>query len=383
MGSLLASLKAFFVSSAGKVVLGVSAVGLIVAGGYFGVYLPNQPENLLKSAVDNTLKLTSVSGSGTASFTSKGDNSVSGTVDYKIKADSEKNVAASEVEVSISGAKVPLEIRSVDKSIYLKVGDLGSLSTLANLAQPGSGQAVNEISKTISDQWIEIDESLTQTVSQGNECSALTGQLALSDDDRQEIMDIYGESSFVQINSSSDEKINDKDAVKMELGFDEDKAKEFANNLEQTNLAKELKKCTGNEESSEEAEEKTDEMNTPEGDLKFYVWVDKSSKTFAKFEITASSDEVDLSLDFTFNDEEVDVQKPEGAKPLLEVLGGFGSLLGGLGGLTTGGDVDSTGSSSTDSGSSNTNDTIRCAQEAQGATSLDDISSECKTILGL
>ena len=176
---------------AGIIVAAIVLLGAVGAGAYYGVYLPNTPNNVLKSSISNLLKQNQVSGKGSASFSGK--DSIAGNINYDLKADMEKGTSAMVVEASFSGVKLPLEVRAVDKNLYVKVGDLDTIKSLAAGALgPETGSVVDEISKEVSNKWTEIDSSLIKTMTGQDKCSVLFENNRLSSADINKILKIYG-----------------------------------------------------------------------------------------------------------------------------------------------------------------------------------------------
>lgn len=305
---------------AGVLVLLIGAT----AAAYLGVIAPNQPENVLAKSVENTLKLKQVSGKGSLNFSTGGQDSRALVVNYSLKSDSDKNAASAVIDAAYSGAKLPLEVRAIDKSVFIRVGDLGSIKGALELYSPGSGAFIDQVSKAVSNQWIEIDESLLSTAS--STCSAES--LKLSDNDIKQIFDTYNKSEFATIKNSSEDKIDGRSVTKMELDFSKEKAKKFGEELEKTELFSRLEKC-GGEQAKDKAKSSTDEEF--KGSYSFVVWVDKSKKELVKFAVNVrQEDKGETNADFTFNKDKVDITKPDGAKPAMEVLGQLGPVLGGL-----------------------------------------------------
>lgn len=308
----------------------VAAVLIVVggasAGAYYGVVVPNQPENLLKKSIENTLKLDKISGDGRLDFTGPEPEKEQVIVDYRVKTDSTNKTSEIGIEAAYSGVKLPLEIRTVDKSVFVKIGDLGSIKGVAELAQPGTGALVESVGQKVSNQWIEIDESLLQQAVPAEGCD-LNG-IEFTDQDIDQLLTLYENNTFVTITNSTDEKVGDKNTKKLDLAVDKAQAKEFGNKLKDTDIFKRIEKCDEGNTLKDQSESAPEDFK---GEMNFSVWVDKSSKQIAKMQLDVKPEnEGTVKLDFTFNDDEVNIARPEGAKPALEVFGELGPLFGGL-----------------------------------------------------
>lgn len=105
-----------------KKLVGIIAAAVIVLGGsagaYYGYYLPNQPQNILKKSVSDLLKKDQISGNGKMNFSSKNEDgsNAAGTVDYSLQTDMPKNTFGGKFDIAYSGVKLPVEVRGVDKA---------------------------------------------------------------------------------------------------------------------------------------------------------------------------------------------------------------------------------------------------------------------------
>jgi hypothetical protein len=312
----------------------IAAVVVLFGGGaaaYYGVVVPNQPENVLKTAFEKQLQKQQSSTKGSISVDLKQETSSikNVTVTFKSALDTQKQAFSAELEASVSGAKLPVEIRSVDKSLYFKVGSLSSIKGLAALAGGEEATAaVDAIGDKLSNKWIEIDSTLLKQANA--ECTTdLIGNFTQKDID--EIMKVYSDNAFVTVKNKTADQVDGKNATKFELGLDKQKATEFANKLGSVQALKKINDCgkTTTGQSAGDQEVKDDLKNTAnDTDFTLNVWVD-GGKNLRQIEIKATDKDGGATALITFTDDKVDVQKPEGAKPLMEVLGDFGGLFGG------------------------------------------------------
>jgi hypothetical protein len=286
---------------------------------------------VLKTAFEKQLQKQQSSTKGSISVDLKQETSSikNVTVTFKSALDTQKQAFSAELEASVSGAKLPVEIRSVDKSLYFKVGSLSSIKGLAALAGGEEATAaVDAIGDKLSNKWIEIDSSLLKQANA--ECTTdLIGNFTQKDID--EIMKVYSDNAFVTVKNKIADQVDGKNATKFELGLDKQKATEFANKLGSVGALKKINDCgkTTTGQSAGDQEVKDDLKNTAnDTDFTLNVWVD-GGKNLRQIEIKASDKDGGATVLITFTDDKVDVQKPEGAKPIMEVLGDFGGLFGG------------------------------------------------------
>ncbi len=308
---------------AGIIVAGIILLGAVGAGAYYGVYLPNTPQNVLKKSVANTLKQEKISGKGNASITGKDSTAV--TAAYTAQVDATKGAKAATIDLSVSGIKLPLEVRSVDKAVYLKVGDLTTIQALAT-ASLGLETAglVDTISKQVSNKWIEFDESLVKTAG-GDKCSVITDNTWISDKDVEQLASFYDKNEFVEIKKTSSDTVDGRKVTKAELGLNKEKAKTFGKDIEQLDIFKKLKECSGDANSKTIGATQGEEFK---GNYELTAWVDKSKKELVKVAVKVTDDKNSMSADFTFNKDQVNIVKPEGAIPAMQLLSQFAPLLG-------------------------------------------------------
>src|SRR6266576_6116904 len=92
-----------------KAILVPALVMLVLLGGgaaaYFGYYVPNKPENVLRQAIENSLTEHQATSTGTVDITSSG---ISGHVDYTAKVNSDSHSLDLNLDTTISGVKIPL-----------------------------------------------------------------------------------------------------------------------------------------------------------------------------------------------------------------------------------------------------------------------------------
>ena len=299
------------------------------AAAYFGVIVPNRPENVLKSAISNTAEQRKVKFDGKLTYESTDPEAdlKAVNVTFNGEADADKNGFQSAFEVTASGIKVPFEARFVDKSIFLKVGDLSSVKGVAQAAAPQAASAVDAISNKLSNQWLEIDETLLKQA--GGSC-ALDTSFAFTKQDIDLLAKRYEEAPFATTKSTARDTVNGRSAYKYELDINGEKSADYAKGLEELSVVKKLRECGDGQDSLG-----ADKLTSNNESLPVTLWVDRGSKRIVKIatQSTPADEEKErakFSLEITFSYGEANVTSPEGAKPIMEVLGDFSQLFGGM-----------------------------------------------------
>lgn len=332
----------------------VAVLGL-GAGVYAGYYVPNKPENVLKSAVVNTLKQRNISSSTDYEVS---PTSSAGGPAMKITAATSSNLDAKAadvtLDVTVSGVSLPVEARLVDQNLYIKAGDLSTLSTLADTFMPGAGGALKTLSDSVSNQWIEVDSTLLK---QAGATCFLNASWSLTNDDIAYLEKQYQTNQFVAIKSSGNDTVGGKAAKKFVLAMNDNKLANYVKSLTKLSVFKNMAKCGSGSTAVPDTGSLADGDTTP-----LTVWVDKSTKRIVKVAMQSTAQDntkshIEGSLTTTLSYGPVKVIAPQGAKPAAQVLAqleaqlgatdpGFAAALGS--GLFSSGSLDS--SASTDTG---------------------------------
>lgn len=311
----------------------VSLVLLLVGGGaaaYYGVVVPNKPQNVLLKSVEQSLQAHQFSISGKIDYTyKKSTAALKGfTADLTAQVNDDQQAFDSQVTVHVVGITLPVEIRSVDKNLYLKVGDLSTLSSLSALGGPSAATIFNQLSQKVSNQWLVIDESLLK---QAKADCLLNYPAALSSTDLNSLVSDYKAHPFATVTSSSADSVKGQAATKYNLSFNSQKATSFSSGVTNLQLFKQLQSCEqGISPSTKAAPTTTQSM--PQSS-QFTVWVDKASKKVNQIEVVGEDNslKVDTTLDLSYGN--VSITAPANAKPVLQLLGDLSSLYQGSGTL--------------------------------------------------
>lgn len=322
-----------------KLIMVVALIVFVVAAGsaagYFGYIAPNKPENIFKAALGNALTDPAGHSKGELEISSQETTTIAS---FESAMDAEQKLAQLAFELTTSGLSLPAEIRYVDESIFVMIGDISALRTLAQLTGIDSA-SLDELfataERTVVDKWIEIDKTV---LGQSEEAKCvLAADWTLSESDAALLQAAYAQNEFAVITSHSDDTVDGRAAIKYELDLDAAKAKEFSNDkkLEDLSLVKRLNDCAKTQ-AKEETENVEDQVSDGLEDATIAVWVDKDTKRFSRYVVTSASEGTEVAVDATLGYGPVSVKKPEGATPIMDVIAEFQRVLG-QGGIPAGG----------------------------------------------
>ncbi len=315
--------------------LALLLAGLLVllggsAAAYYGVIVPNKPENVLKKSVQKLLAQHQLSSKGSAVVDMNGKDATikNITVNFTGALDSDKHAFDVNLDAAASGVKLPVELRAVDQNLYFKLGDLSTLKGLAALGSPEIASVVNSVGDKLSNQWVEVDQSLLKQADAG--CT--TAFNGFSQQDVDQLGKLYDKNEFVIVKSKTADKVDGQAATKYELSFNQQKAQAFANQLSSVQSLKQLNDCAKTTQKAT-GDTETKPSNNPQPTVSVFVWID-GGKNMRQIQVKVADKDNVATLTNTFTNDKVNITKPDGAKPLLQVLGDFSSLFGG-GGLPT------------------------------------------------
>lgn len=336
----------------GSVVL----VALIVLTLLYFLWWQN-PQRMVNNAVAQ-LALTKkgvVSGKLTAE-----NDELSMTVDFKGVSNVPKSSAEADLTVKFkeqpSLGEVQLKLETVvadSETMYVKVDGLmtllrkalGSSFTLDG-GLGGTSYSRSEVQmlsvlgpvvRKADGNWVKISTKNLTGVDANSDCvTGLMKKLQSNDKARQELADIYRKNGFLVVKRSIEDK-NGARGFEIDLKSDaaKDKAKKFAEELDKTDVGRDLKRCFEKDSTRDGASKKTAADNAT---LK--IWVDGWSHTLRSVELSGSQDGTKISMSFDLQlDKEQEVKVPTDAKDLKEVLGPLNSMLN-RGSETTNTDTD-------------------------------------------
>lgn len=321
-----------FLKGKKKLLLSIVLVLVVLAGGsaagYYAVVLPNKPDNKLLKAFTNLASQNQVTVTSKIDYQNKKSTSdVKGfTLDFDMGVDLDKSLVGLSGKIGVSGAQYPLELRYIDKDIYLKIGGLGSIDKL--LPPSSSYSEYTQTLTALNDQWFVIDRSFLQQAGASANCVSDLS-FALNDSDVDKIRSAYKKHPLFKVKSTSNQKVDGVDTIKMELEPASDEtAGNFANELNSLSVVSKVKACLEDvgvdaKGDSEVKPGKTSSLNSNER-VSAFVTRDKKLKRLL---ITSDNNDQKTTMTMDFSDKAVSVTKPEGAKPIQDLLG---SLLGGF-----------------------------------------------------
>lgn len=312
-----------------KIKLGIAGIIFIVllvlaigsAGAYFGLILPNKPENLLKTAITKTAEQKKSKFTGTLTYESTDKSARVKAMNFEFdgQADVEKGALQAAVNMNAGGFKVPFEVRNVDRSAFFKFDDLNGLKSAVQLSAPQHAGIADALDKKLTDQWIEIDPTLQKQAGAG--CS-FDSSYSLTKADTDMLFQRYKVMPFGNIKSTTNDMVNGISTTRYEIDIDDNKAAEYANGLNELSLIQKMRECNGNNNS-------INSMRFNDGDTRpLTLWVYKGTKTIAKVATRSTAQDEQKNkfkstLEMTFQYGQADISKPENAQPLTNVLGGL------------------------------------------------------------
>lgn len=314
-----------------KLTLLVSLVaGLVVllgggAAAYYKVYLPNQPQSVIKQGMTNL-----ISKDTTKSLAFEGDVSVSGkNVPAGLKGVSFQGGASDNGAITATGdvdlavTKVTLDLRSVDgKDFYVKIGGLNGLDKVMSSLSGQTGSTFAQYAPLIAqvnDQWYIINQSLVQQLTK----SAAPTDQRLGQADAKKVGEAYKHHQFVTVvKTLPDASIHGMASKHYQIGIDKTKFKAFLTEVKDDHIP--------NVTIDDSTLNSADKIDTSKDT--YEIWVDKGGKRLDQLQVVAPDKDTTTTFRIALYDfnKPVNVQKPDGAKSILELLGAF------LGGTTGG-----------------------------------------------
>lgn len=303
---------------------------LVLLGGtaaaYFGYVVPNKPQNVLAKAVQNSLLAQSLTTTGTLDVTSSG---VSGKINYTAKVDNSKHAVDLNLDTTVSGVDIAVELLSANGNLYFKLGDLTTLEGLIN--QFGSAFGANtqqfgaKLNKALANQWIVVDSTLLKET----ELSCLTNYPAqFSQADVQALSNSYKKDQFATIASHSSDTVDGQAATKYQININDNKLSTL--DLNGVGYFKNLNNCVKSSTLTGglNLNSLKDNDTTP-----LTLWADKSKKIIKYASQSTSKDQkngVSGNLSGTVSYGPVNIQAPAKAKPVLNLVNdlGLGDLAG-------------------------------------------------------
>lgn len=342
-----------------KMVAIISGAVLLLGGGsaaaYYTLIMPNQPAAVLKKSLQNSLKQDKVVAKGTLeSTTGQGGTLLTSSnsktsFDYTLQVDGTTDNSALETTLKFNGKNFPIELRSVDKIGYVKLGDVSDLLGDVGAISPQFQQLVTAIDAAISNQWISFkDDRASKTLS----CFGTFPDAKQSKEEFAFLEQTFKNNQFAKITATSKDKVDGKNTIKYTISFDKGKSKDFMERLKERPRYKEFLKCLGvNEESAlitnkkqvstlrsmvglEAAvakDQKSGSSSATSSDatdnVSLQLWVDSSKKLISKVQLDSSSSDYKVVLTANLEYGQTKIEKPDKSKTVEELLNEIGPTI--------------------------------------------------------
>jgi hypothetical protein len=269
----------------------VVVAGLVVlAGGsaaaYYGLIVPNQPANVLKSAVINSLKQNSVNYKATVDYQPNSGASLS---PVKVTVSGSRNATAKTSDTSVEfngyGIDLTVEARFVNNNLYIRTGNLSALAALAGNYVPSLSGTATTISDDLSNQWIEADQSLLDQAGLG---CFLNSNFSLTQTDINLLSSDYAKHQFMNIKQITTASVNGHAAEEFQVNVADNTAAGFIQNIGNLSAIKHLETCKGvTRVSGSLANIKGDTKSTP-----LTIWVSKSNKQIVQMSLPNTAQDI-------------------------------------------------------------------------------------------
>jgi hypothetical protein len=317
-----------------RLVLLVIAVLLLVGGGsaaaYFTVILPNKPENKLGLALLNLTKQQQFSIKGTLDEKSKGTSNATGvSADFTLDADAAKSQLSGAGKLGVNGTQFPFDLRYIDKDIYLRVSGLDligkALSAYASIGAQASPYL--GVLKNINNQWYVIDRSFVNQSQQASCVSDLS--FTFSDADRKKIETAYRKYPLFSIKGSGAATVEGVATTKYEVEPASDEMfNKFTKELNSLSVVENANKCLKQQGSSDKLDtEVKPSTNEDEGTGTAFIYV-TDDKQVKQIELTFDDKSSTSKVTLTMQNKQPTFEKPEGAKPIQDLLSAYLGLGG-------------------------------------------------------
>ncbi len=312
-----------------KIILIVIALIVIIGGGgaiaYVSAILPNEPQNVLKTALFNSLEQTQIS--------SKGDIQVSAhSIDGKLVFNNQANIANKSADLNlnltISGINLPVEIRFLNDSAYFKIGNIANIANLLGSVNPQMTKTINALSSKISNQWFYVDSTIINEIPQAK--CILNSNLRLTPQNLQPLQNIYSQNKFVKIVSTSNTQLNGVSVQKMNLLINDSKITSFLSGLEQLSIFKTIKGCSNGSLNQSSVNSVSSKIS---GTTELSVWINTASKQIDQISGSSSpssSNSYSYLIDFSY--QPVNIVAPSSSEPITNLMSLMSSMGGGLSG---------------------------------------------------
>lgn len=315
------------------IILGIVAAALFLLGGsaaaYYGVIVPNRPQNILRASLQKSLEQKYVT--ATVDAEGKTGNDPSYKISAVLKSDVAAKATALDLKLTVSGFVFPVEGRLVNDTAYVKVGDISSLLKTIGSLDPSLLSLAQQFSKQISNQWISIDSTLVKDAGI-DKCQQ---ELNLTQQDYKVLDELYKKHQFITIQNVSRDTVNNSPATKYELSIDDNTGADFVSGLNNLPAVKKANGCLqadtkqqtiGDQDITNEVKKTLkDNDKTP-----LTIWIDKKSKLITKLETRSTEQDkkngVTGSAHVVLDYKKVTIEKPANAKSANDFIADLAEL---------------------------------------------------------
>lgn len=298
-------------------VVSIIIILLIIAAGVgFGVYyyLTNTPENLMKAAVNNLSKQSTVS----TQYELAGD-SVLVSGDFAYASDS-SNTNNSEVIFSVNVDDVSVNARalSLGDNLYIKASGLGSLgSIVASMSGTTDEASIAQyvaLFETLDSRWISVTSDDINSIASTD--TGVEGVPTKAEIDQ--VVSIYNKHSFIKSDTVfADETVDGNNCAHFSIKFDKTEAVAFLQAVQDANL-------TNVTVTDENITELQNSDMAIDGTVE--LWIARNSKTFKKIVVDSTAEDAmgSLTLTFTSTTPSFDAfTTPSGASSITDIFTEF------------------------------------------------------------
>ncbi len=298
---------------------------LLIAGSASAIYFlgVSSPEKNLGKAVKKTLQQENITTKGSITgIDVGGDDEKALKIEIESMQNRKDKKASLATVFELDGKKFNIDIKAVDNSLYIKLGDLNTLMNMFGLdmsspALKNYTNAIDSINKSIGDQWIEISDEFIKQVNKN--CSMDILSIELSKEDQELLFKQYKDNSFAKITSTKTVKVNDKTATQYSLDIDSEKIDDYLKSLDGLTVFKKMKECQG-DEGSKDSTKKLEDSIKDDAKNEYDIWVDKSSGMISKVQIKSKADDEEIVAQMNFDYNKVEISKPDSSKTIETVV---------------------------------------------------------------
>lgn len=304
------------------------------AGAYFGVIMPNKPENVMAKAITNLLSDPDGIGSFSVSVNiqSKNPSMVDNNVVILTNGgvDGDNNVRAdTRVEFSILKLTSSVIVRPQDKTLYVKINELPSLLQLV-----GGGQdlgPLKDLAQKLNQNWVRINVADLKDAGVLNNEQASSAEKCINayadffTNKKRRLQDAflkaYNQHAFVGAKKAGSDVIENERTSKFEITIDDAKSTEFSKEVDSqlADVTKTFDQACGS--TPQEVKQPTaavDQAIEKDKTGPTYAWV-SHDKRLKKIETKISGKESNTSVVVSFNDKAFDTSKPAKVTTLKEL----------------------------------------------------------------